>query len=183
MTVHADARAVLGRWPAPTPAQNALRAAFADFLDTHPDGADRSCRVAHVTASALLVDPASRSVLLTLHGVVGRWLQLGGHCEPADATLAAAALRETLEESGLPADAVTIDAEPVHLDRHHVRCRFEGVVSELEHLDVQYLATASAAAAQGPTPDRTAWFAWDAPPPGLDAAVVALIDAARSRWS
>ena len=41
-------------------------------------------------------------MLLTLHRKVGRWLQLGGHCEPADTTLAGAALREATEESGLP---------------------------------------------------------------------------------
>ncbi len=40
-------------------------------------------------------------VLLTLHKTVDRWLQLGGHCEPGDTTLAGAALREAAEESGL----------------------------------------------------------------------------------
>ena len=57
-----------------------------------------------------------RSVLLTLHPRVGRWVQLGGHCEPEDPTIAAAALREATEESGIA--GLQIDPDPVHLDVH-----------------------------------------------------------------
>ncbi len=48
----------------------------------------------------------ARTRLLTLHPRFGRWLQLGGHCEDTDADIAAAALREATEESGIdgPAD-------------------------------------------------------------------------------
>ena len=41
-------------------------------------------------------------MLLTLHAKAGQWFQLGGHCEPGDATLAGAATREAAEESGSP---------------------------------------------------------------------------------
>ena len=45
--------------------------------------------------------PRCGIVLLTLHPRVGQWLQLGGHCEPDDATIADAAAREGREESGI----------------------------------------------------------------------------------
>ena len=48
------------------------------------------------------------------------WLQMGGHCEPEDATLADAALREATEESGI--DGLTLlPGGPVRLDRHRSR--------------------------------------------------------------
>ena len=60
----------------------------------------RTCAPGHLTASALVLDPGRRQVLLTLHPKVGRWLQLGGHCEPGD-DARRRALREATEECGI----------------------------------------------------------------------------------
>ena len=51
--------------------------------------------------SALVVDETRTRTLLTLHPRVGRWLHLGGHLESGDESVAAAALREVREETGL----------------------------------------------------------------------------------
>jgi ADP-ribose pyrophosphatase YjhB (NUDIX family) len=64
-------------------------------------------------------------------------LQLGGHCEPDDVTLADAALREAREESGI--DALTIDPTPVHLDVHPITCSL-GVPTR--HFDVRFAVRA-----------------------------------------
>ncbi len=142
MVATAVAAAELRAWSAPDPGQDALRHALLAFLAARPDDAcSRSCVPGHLTASALLVDAAAERTLLTLHPRVGRWIQLGGHCEPADDTLAAAALREATEESGI--DGLMIDPQPLHLDVHPVTCSL-GVPTR--HLDVRYLVRAPAGA-------------------------------------
>ena len=61
-------------------------------------------------------------MLLTLHAKAGLWLQFGGHFEPEDTSVLAAATREAREESGIAG----LGAAPglVHLDRH--RCSRRG---------------------------------------------------------
>lgn len=55
----------------------------------------------HFTASAFVLSPDRRDVLLIEHSKLHRWLQPGGHIEPADATLHAAARREVAEETSI----------------------------------------------------------------------------------
>jgi 8-oxo-dGTP pyrophosphatase MutT (NUDIX family) len=56
----------------------------------------------HVTASALIVHPASGRVLLRWHPRQQAWLQVGGHADPGELDPLAIALREAQEETGLP---------------------------------------------------------------------------------
>lgn len=139
--VHADATAVLAAWEAPDAAQSATREALLAYLAAREDACSRSCEAGHLTASGLVVDDAGGHALLTLHPRVGRWVQLGGHIEPGDTTLAGAALREATEESGI--DGMTISRAPVHLDVHPVTCSL-GIPTR--HLDVRYLVRAPAGA-------------------------------------
>ena len=55
----------------------------------------------HATASALVVHPPSRRVLLRWHDRMGSWLQVGGHGDPGEDDPYAIALREAREETGL----------------------------------------------------------------------------------
>jgi len=101
--LHEAARRLLAGWQAPDREQDRVRRLMLDFLADHPDGTSRSCQAGHLVASAVVLDPTGTRVLLTRHPAHGLWIELGGHLEPNDATVAAAALREALEESASPA--------------------------------------------------------------------------------
>jgi len=55
----------------------------------------------HFTASAFVLSPDRQQLLLILHGKLHRWLQPGGHVDPEDSDIFAAARREVSEEVGL----------------------------------------------------------------------------------
>src|ERR1700754_1589907 len=101
---------LLTEWQAPDAGQDSLRHAVLAFVHGRDDACVRECAAGHVTASALVLDEGGTRVLLTLHPRLGRWVQLGGHCEDTDADIAAAALREATEESGI--DGLTIEPMP-----------------------------------------------------------------------
>lgn len=137
-SLHASTVAALGRFVAPSTGQDALRHSLLAFLAARGDACLRACTPGHVTASALVLNADATHVLLTLHPRVGRWIQLGGHCEPDDATLRDAGLREAQEESGL--DRLRIDPQVLHLDTHPITCS-GGVPTR--HLDVRFLVRAA----------------------------------------
>ncbi|MET8812244.1 NUDIX hydrolase [Streptomyces sp. NPDC004549] len=156
--------------------QGELRDAYLEHLAAHPDGMWKSCHAGHVTASALVIDPEHDRVLLTLHRKLRMWLQMGGHCEPDDATLAEAALREATEESGI-AGLTLLPGGPVRLDRHPIPapCHW--------HYDVQYAVLAPRGAEHAISDESLdlRWFGYDEVASVADESVVRLLEASRAR--
>jgi 8-oxo-dGTP pyrophosphatase MutT (NUDIX family) len=163
---------ILTEWQAPDPGQDSLRHAVLAFVESRPDACLRDCVPGHVTASTLVLDDSGGRVLLTLHPRLGRWVQLGGHCEDDDGDIVAAALREATEESGVAALRITPELVAIHV--HPVTCSL-GVPTR--HLDLQFVARAPAGA-QIALSDESVdlrWWPADALPPGTDAALAYLV--------
>ena len=166
-----DAVSVLSGWTATSPEAEAARRRTLELLSAGPVAMTRAHRPGHVTASALVVGADGR-VLLCLHGRIRKWMQLGGHCERGDPSLAEAALREATEESGIT--GLELDPDPIDVDVHAVRCgAADGRPAEPSvHHDVRFLIHCPAGAVARISDESSAldWFHLDALPSPLASA-------------
>jgi 8-oxo-dGTP pyrophosphatase MutT (NUDIX family) len=107
----------------------------------------------HVTGSAIVV--GRRGVVLHRHRVLGIWVQPGGHIDPGEAPWEAA-LRETMEETGLVAEHPGGGPALVHVDVH------PGPRGHT-HLDLRYLLDGGDADPAPPPGEsqEVGWFTWD----------------------
>lgn len=119
------------------PAQAELAGDYIDLLDD-PLAFSRERLSGHFTGSSWLVSGDGARVLLTHHRKLQRWLQLGGHAD-GEADLAAVALREAREESGL--DGLLLEGAIYDLDSHWIPER--GEVPGHWHHDVRYVVRAA----------------------------------------
>lgn len=91
--------------------------------------------IGHVTASVFLISLKRDKVLLTHHAKLGKWLQLGGHCDGIKDPFFNA-YKEAYEESGLnrinPVSKTILDIDIHPIPEH------KGVPSHL-HYDIRYL--------------------------------------------
>jgi 8-oxo-dGTP pyrophosphatase MutT (NUDIX family) len=175
MSLSESARALLTDWEPLDDDQRRLRDDFVGHLDTADDPWSRECLPDHLTASAIVVDHSRTNVLLALHRKVGMWLQFGGHIEPDDLSIADAAHREVLEESGLP-DVTLVGKHPLRLDRHQAPC---GRAAR-HHLDIQFLGLTHSSASPKASEESldVRWFPVGALPTETDEAVRQLVAAA-----
>lgn len=138
------------RWPA----ELADVALFRALLEAGAAAFHRERVEAHFTGSAWLISRDGKRVLLTHHRKLGRWLQLGGHSD-GDSDLAAVALREAEEESGL--SDLRGERAIFDIDRHRIPAR--GVEAAHWHCDVRYVIRCAGdeAFAVGPESLDLAW--------------------------
>jgi 8-oxo-dGTP pyrophosphatase MutT (NUDIX family) len=99
-----DLVALLEAFDPPDPQQASHLRTMHDLAGGERDATSRYLfEPGHFTASGFVASPNGAGVLLIHHHKIGRWLQPGGHIEPEDETIEAAARREVQEETGLDA--------------------------------------------------------------------------------
>ncbi|MGW0467957.1 NUDIX hydrolase [Streptomyces sp. NPDC003027] len=110
-----------------------------ELLDADHDVTSRKTFDGHLTAGAILADPAGR-VLLIKHRALNRWLLPGGHLERQDESLLEAAQRELTEETGIPVSAVIpVGHRPLHVDAHHIPANPAKDEPSHRHFDFRFL--------------------------------------------
>jgi 8-oxo-dGTP pyrophosphatase MutT (NUDIX family) len=129
---------LLANYPVSGTPETALRQEFLELVSSSADACMRSRLAGHLTGSAWLVSADGRKALLMHHRKLDRWLQPGGHAD-GDWDLAAVALREAMEETGLP----NLHVEPTifDLDKHRISAR--GTEPEHWHYDVRFVVRAT----------------------------------------
>lgn len=135
--------------------QESASAVFSAFIRAHPDCCERSLAIGHLTGSAWLVSADGLRAALMYHRKLARWLQPGGHAD-GDSDLAAVALREAEEETGLTG----LNAEPgiFDLDRHRIPAR--GPEPAHWHYDMRFVVRAGGGEVLVANEESTglAWF-------------------------
>lgn len=136
-------------------------------LDTEENLFTRENRLAHMTASAWIVNEPRTKVLMAYHNIYHSWSWLGGHAD-GETDLLSVAIREVKEEAGIsevyPVSEEIFSMESLTVDGHVKRGEY---VSSHLHLNVTYLLEADSEEAVSIKEDENSAVAWFSPEEAL----------------
>lgn len=136
------------------------KAILLKWFESGSDILTRENEIAHLTASAWVVSPDKKSVLMAYHNIYNSWAWLGGHAD-GDADLHYVAQKEVMEESGLTHVKFLLDEpfsiEILSVDGHIKKGNY--VCTHL-HLNVTYLMEADPKDAVQNRPEENSAVAW-----------------------
>lgn len=130
------------------------------MLRTQEDIFERTNQLAHMTASAWVVNKERTKVLMVYHNIYKSWSWLGGHAD-GEENLLAVAIREVQEESGIqhivPVTEDVFSLEILTVDGHEKKGNY--IASHL-HLNVTYLLEADEREKTQIKEDENSGVAW-----------------------
>lgn len=142
-----------------------------NWIRNNTNAFSRENTVAHMTASAWVVNPDKSKVLMVYHNIYNSWSWLGGHAD-GETDLLAVALREVKEEAkeeaGIshvsPVSEEIFSLESLTVDGHVKKGKY---VSSHLHLNVTYLLEADSEEAVSIKADENSGVAWFSPEEAL----------------
>ena len=138
-----------------------------DWIETQDDAFSRDNTVAHMTASAWVVNKDRSRVLMVYHNIYDSWSWLGGHAD-GETDLLAVAIREVKEEAGIscvrPVSEKIFSLESLTVDGHVKRGKY---VSSHLHLNVTYLLEADSEEQVFVKEDENSGVSWFTPEEAL----------------
>ena len=138
-----------------------------NWIEEQENAFSRENKVAHMTASAWVVNPERSKVLMVYHNIYDSWSWLGGHAD-GETDLLSVALREVKEEAGIskvrPVSEDIFSLESLTVDGHVKKGTY---VSSHLHLNVTYLLEADPEETLSVKADENSGVAWFSPEEAL----------------
>lgn len=144
------------------------KALILEWIRQNENAFSRENKVAHMTASAWVVNPERDKVLMVYHNIYDSWSWLGGHAD-GETDLLSVALREVKEEAGItkvhPVSEEIFSLESLTVDGHVKKGIY---VSSHLHLNATYLLEADSEEAVSIKADENSGVAWFSPEEALE---------------
>ena len=139
-----------------------------NWIRNNDNAFSRENTVAHMTASAWMVNKDRSKVLMVYHNIYNSWSWLGGHAD-GETDLLSVALREVKEEAGItnvkPVSEEIFSLESLTVDGHVKKGNY---ISSHLHLNVTYLLEADSDEAVSIKADENSGVAWFSPEKALE---------------
>ena len=139
-----------------------------NWIRNNDNAFSRENKVAHMTASAWVVNKDRSKVLMVYHNIYNSWSWLGGHAD-GETDLLSVALREVKEEAGItnvkPVSEEIFSLESLTVDGHVKKGNY---ISSHLHLNITYLLEADSDEAVSIKADENSGVAWFFPEEALE---------------
>jgi 8-oxo-dGTP pyrophosphatase MutT (NUDIX family) len=130
------------------------------YLEKEKNIFTRDNKIAHMTASAWVVNKGRNKVLMVYHNIYDSWSWMGGHAD-GEEDLFAVAVKEAKEESGLsnviPISKDIFSLETLTVDGHIKNGEY---ISSHLHLNITYLFEANEKEILTVKPDENSGVEW-----------------------
>lgn len=144
------------------------KALILGWIRNNENAFSRENTVAHITASAWVVNKDRSKVLMVYHNIYNSWSWLGGHAD-GETDLLSVAIREVKEEAGIsnvrPVSEEIFSLESLTVDGHVKKGNY---VSSHLHLNITYLLEADSEEQVSVKDDENSGVMWFSPEDALE---------------